>query len=98
MMYIRTSDGKSIINSGFVERFCVVEKPDACLIVASYSADRVVTMARYANRKEADEALDGLLNSLERDSDTAAFTMPDSVIYYGERRKRDAHTRRKGGS
>lgn len=97
-MYIMAGDGKSIIDSSFVERFCIVEKPDACLVVASYSADRAVTMARYANRKEADEAFGELLSGLERDSGTAALEMPDSVLYCGEKRKRDARIKRKGGS
>lgn len=26
-MYILTSDGKSIVDTSFVERFCLVEKP-----------------------------------------------------------------------
>lgn len=97
-MYILTSDRKSIVDSNFVERFCVVEKPDACLIVASYSADRAVTIGRYADWKEADTAFNSLLNNLVGNSDTYAFTMPDSVLYHGEKRKRDARTTRKGGS
>lgn len=48
-MYILISDRKSIVDSAFVERFCIVEKPDACLVVASYSADRAVTIGRYAD-------------------------------------------------
>ena len=96
--YILTSDQKSIVDSSFVERFCIVEKPDACLIVASYSADRAVTIGRYADRKEADAAFSGLLNNLVGNSDTYAFTMPDSVLFHGEKWKRDARTTRKGGS
>ena len=34
-MYIMVPTGMQIINSEFVERFCVVEKPDAALVVAS---------------------------------------------------------------
>lgn len=97
-MYILTSDGKSIVDSSFVERFCIVEKPDACLVVASYSADRAVTIGRYADRKEADSAFSSLLNSLVGNSNTYAFTMLDSVLYHGEKWKRDARTTRKGGS
>lgn len=97
-MYILTSDGKSIVDSSFVERFCIVEKPDACLVVASYSADRAVTIGRYADRKEADSAFRSLFNNLVGNSDTYAFTMPDSVLYHGEKQKRDARTTRKGGS
>lgn len=97
-MYILMSDRKSIVDSAFVERFCIVEKPDACLVVASYSADRAVTIGRYADRKEADAAFSGLLNSLVGNSGTYLFTMPDSVLFHSEERKRDARTKRKGGS
>lgn len=94
-MYILTSDGKSIVDSSFVERFCIVEKPDACLVVASYSADCAVTIGRYADRKEADTAFRSLLNNLVGNSGTYAFTMPDSVLYHGEKWERDARTTRK---
>lgn len=97
-MYILTSDMKSIVDSSFVERFCLVEKPDAVLIVASYSADRAVTIGRYADRKEADAAFSSLLNNLVGNSGVYSFTMPDSVLFHGEKQKRDARTVRKGGS
>lgn len=97
-MYILTSDHKNIVDSGFIERFCIVEKPDACLIVASYSADRAVTIGRYSDRKETDAAFGSLLNNLAEDGDAYAFTMPDSVLSHGEKWKRDARTKRKGGS
>lgn len=97
-MYILTSDMKSIVDSSFVERFCLVEKPDAVLIVASYGANRAVTIGRYADRKEADAAFSSLLSDLVASSDTYSFTMPDSVLFHGEKQKRDARTVRKGGS
>lgn len=97
-MYILTSDMKSIVDSSFVEQFCLVEKSDAVLIVARHSAERAVTIGRYADRKEADAAFSGLLNNLVGRSDTYSFTMPDSVMFHGEKRKRDARTTRKGGS
>lgn len=95
-MYILASDGKSIVDSSFCERFCIVEKTDACLIVASYSAERFVTIGRYADRQEADAALGGILSDLSGGS--RVFYMPDSTLFHGERRKRDARTVRKGGS
>lgn len=97
-MYILTSDMKSIVDSSFVERFCIVEKPDAVLIVASYSAERAVTIGRYADRKEADAAFGSLLNNLIGSGNTYSFTMPDSILYHSEKWKRDARTTRKGGS
>lgn len=97
-MYILTSDGKSILDTSFVERFCIVEKPDAVLIIASYSADRMVTIGKYANRDEADAALAGLYNTLCGNSDYSPYSMPDSTLFHGEKWKRDARTTRKGGS
>ena len=96
MTYIFTSDQKSIIDSSFVERFCLVEKPDACMIVASYSAERMVTVGKYANREEADGVLYNLYRALGMDE--PFFEMPDSVLFHGNTEKRDARTKRKGGS
>lgn len=95
-MYILTSDQKSIVDSGFVERFCLVEKPDACMIVASYSAERMVTIGKYKNREEADNVLYTLYRALGMDE--PFFEMPDSVLFHGCSKKRDARTKRKGGS
>lgn len=94
-MYILTSDKKSIVDSNFVERFCTVEKPDAVLIIASYSVDRAVTIGKYANYQEAKDAFYGLFTCIKSGSD---YEMPDSVLFHGEKQKRDARTKRKGGS
>lgn len=95
-MYILTSDEKSIVDSNFVERFCVVDKPDAVLIIASYSADRAVTVGRYKDRTEANHALFDLYSSLR--CGDAWFDMPDSELFHSEHKKQDARTKRKGGS
>lgn len=95
-MYILTSDQKSIVDSGFVERFCLVEKPDACMIVASYSAERMVTIGKYKDRTEADHALFKLYQALGCGDDR--LDMPDSELFHGERKKKDARVSRKGGS
>ena len=65
-MYIMVPTGMQIINSNFVERFCVVEKPDAALVVASYDRSTVGahTLGRYADVREAQEALGELLVAL----------------------------------
>lgn len=61
-MYILSGDKKQIINSDFVERFCISEKPDAALIVASYDKNaKVVTLARYRDLREAQKVLGELL-------------------------------------
>ena len=95
-MYILTSDQKSIVDSGFVERFCLVEKPDACMIVASYSAERMVTIGKYKDRAEADHALFKLYQALRFGDDR--LDMPDSELFHSERKKKDARVSRKGGS
>lgn len=97
-MYIMVSTGMEIINSEFVERFCVVEKPDAALVVASYDRSTMGarTMGRYADVREAQEALDELLVALA--GGQTCFTLPDSTLYYGERIKKDARVKRRGGS
>lgn len=95
-MYIMTSDRKSIIDASFVERFCLVEKPDAVLIIASYSAERAVTIGKYADREECYGVISSLYNALANDDIT--FYMPDSRLFGEEHIKHDARTKRKGGS
>lgn len=94
-MYILASDQKSVIDSCYVQRFCLVEKPDASLIIASYSADRAVTIGKYA-----DEEAHGVLAELYSALSTGAerYSMPDSRLFGEERWKRDARTKRRGGS
>ena len=96
-MYIVTSDGKQIVSSEYVERFLIVDKPDAKLIVASYSDQRpAVTLGRYANDKESQGAFGQLLSALA--GGQSMFYMPDSILYHGEKIIKDARTKRKGGS
>lgn len=97
-MYILTSDGKTIVDSRFVEKFCVTEKPDAVLIVAGYGSDRAVVLGRFADRQEAEGAFAQLLAALAADESSAPFAMPDSRLTHGEKWKRDARTARRGGS
>ena len=57
-MFFLNEMGCELINSSYVERFCVVKKPDAALIVASYGEERPpVTLGRYADADEAMTAL-----------------------------------------
>lgn len=95
-MWIVTSSGTSLLDTGYVERFCLAEKPDAVLIVASYSAERIVTIGRYADKREATEALMDLYAALA--GDTKAYTMPDSTMFHPELKVKDARTKRRGGS
>lgn len=95
-MYILTGNKKEIIDSRFVERFCLVEKPDAYIIIASYSTEHMVTIGKYGNQAEADEVLDKLYYALAYEDEK--FEMPISSLFYGERAVKDARTKRKGGS
>lgn len=95
-MYILTSDQKTIIDSTYVERICLVEKPDAYLIIASYNPDRAVTIGKYAKKEEAYDVLAQIHRELG--IGTVAYIMPDSALFGGELWIRDSRTRRKGGS
>ena len=96
-MYILAAGGAQIVNTEFVERFCIAKKEDAALIVASYGQERTpVTMARYRDTAEASEALCELLAALS--GGQLSFQMPDSTLYYGEYAKKDARVKRRGGS
>lgn len=93
-MYILA--GKQLINSRFVERFCLVEKNDAVLVVASYNDTRpAVTLSRYKNMHEATGILEELMYALSGGQTT--FSMPDSSLFH-EKIIKDARTKRKGGS
>lgn len=96
-MYIFSENEREIINTDFVERFCISEKPDASLIIASYGAERApVTIGRYKDYNEAKGAFGQLLGALINDH--AYVYMPPSSYYSEEPRVKDARTKRKGGS
>ena len=88
-MYILTGDKKQIINSDFVERFCI--------IVASYDKNaKVVTVARYRDLREAQKVLGELLCAIA--GGQAYYTMPESLLYAEQHISKDARIKRKGGS
>ena len=96
-MYILSGDRKQIINSEFVERICLAEKPDAALIVLSYGCDRPpVTIARYSTLQEAQDVLSDMFYAVSGGQDY--YNMPDSLLYGLEPQKKDSRTKRKGGS
>ena len=96
-MYIMSEDQKQIINADYPERYCLVEKPDAVLVVASYRDDRPpVTLGRYTGQKEARDVMGQMLAALT--GGQAYFHMPESRLYDGARPVKDARTQRKGGS
>ena len=96
-MYIVTADSRQIINSEYPERFCICEKPDAALIVASYSDVRQpVTIGRYRDVDEAVSAMGDLLSAMA--GGQKFFYMPTSLLYWEAATKKDARTKRRGGS
>ena len=96
-MYVMNAMQNAVINSDFVERFCIVEHEDASLVIASYKDTRPpVTLGRYKDKKEAHGVLSELFVALY--GGQCGFTMPDSVLYFEEHPKKDARTKRKGGS
>lgn len=98
-MYILNERQTEIINSDYVERFVVAEKPDAGLCIASYARTgekQCVTIGRYKNLKEAQEALAGLFLAMA--AGETSYRMPPSLYYDEERTVRDARTKRRGGS
>lgn len=98
-MWIVSADEKQALQSDDIQRLVIVQKSDAALIVASYSSGNdlpPVTMGRYRDTKEAKDALFELVNAAA--GGQAVFYMPDTVLFHEELKKRDARTRRKGGS
>lgn len=95
-MYIINPMGTAIYNSEFFERILVVDKPDASLIVGSYTSEREpVTMARY-KRDEARQIVQGIFEAIV--AGEVSYALPDSSLFYEEKHKYDGRTKRKGGS
>lgn len=95
-MWIMTSNGKSLLDTQYVERFNLAEKPESTLIVAGYGEDRVVAVGRYADKREATEVLGDLYAALV--GGAKGYVMPDSAAYHPEQQIKDARVRRRGGS
>ncbi len=96
-MYILSQDGKQLVRAEYPERYCLVEKYDAVLVVASYRDDRPpVTLGRYANLQEAGEALSDLLVALT--GGQGYMSMPLSQLNAAAPIVHDARTKRRGGS
>lgn len=95
-MQILNQQENMIVNSEFAERFLVVKKDDCHLVIASYSESRSpVTLGRYAEQ-EVNSVFGNLYAALM--SNQSGFAMPDSILFATEDHKRDARTKRKGGS
>lgn len=93
-MFFINENGYEIVNTTFVERFCIVEKSDAALIVASYGENRAVTVGRYKDKDEAGVALYDLCAAIDNDapykmlaSSYAAATVRAGNGYHGKKIK-----------
>ncbi len=98
-MFVLNGNGLELVNTAYVERFCIVLKADAALIVASYSKDRAVTLGRYADEDAARDALTRLHLAL---SDNAPFALDTNSTECADNRPRHgyhgAHAQGHGGS
>ena len=96
-MYILNGAKDQIVNLDFVERVCISRKEDAALLVLSYGVENPpVTLSRYKTVAEARDALNDLYLALAGGQDF--YELPESVYYHEENIKKDARTKRKGGS
>lgn len=96
-MYIVNERSGAIVNSNFVSEFYLADTSDSTLIsMRLQNAEKPITLERYKNHEEAMRALFQLVQALEDEQIT--FRMPESLYYLEEHIKKDARTKRKGGS
>lgn len=96
-MFFMSGDGKSLINTDYVERFGINDKEDAYLVVASYGDERKpITLARYLTLNEAMGALVELLRAISNNTEmysmsanTGAYIPPQKKQngYHGKKSK-----------
>ena len=68
-MWFMNRNESEIVNSEYVERFVIVKRDDAVLIVASYGETRMKTLGRYRNEEEAGTALLNLFRAISENSE-----------------------------
>jgi hypothetical protein len=96
-MIIMSQSGKILCNSEYINKYTISDKPDAFLISAGFGGNELpVTLGRYKNAQEAISAMAELAASLG--GGQTLFYMPESIIFAEQEHKRDARTKRKGGS
>lgn len=96
-MYIKDQQEYVIHDTKFIQRFHIVKKTDAWLIISSIEHDKTPdTLGRYFTEAEAKDVLDQLLKALINGDNL--FEMPRSLNQDTYERKKDARTKRKGGS
>lgn len=98
-MYIILTNFRHIVDSRYIARYLIDKKTDAVLITATSSnpADsRPIILGRYKDEKEAESVMGDLLTALLNRQEE--FHMPDSLLYFEQKVKKDARTQRRGGS
>lgn len=96
-MYILNERSGTIANSDFVAEFYLMDTSDSTLLsLRWHGVEKPATLERYRKHDEAMDALCQLFQALE--TDQAAFRMPESLYYFDEHIKKDARTKRRGGS
>lgn len=96
-MWIANSRTGLLVNTRYVTRIILTDTGDCSLVSAVIMGEeRITTLERYKNHKEAAEAASKIYLALAANQDMV--DMPDSGYYYEERRVKDARTKRKGGS
>lgn len=91
-----SQNGRIIVNSEYTDHYSIAAKDDAVLIVAGCHGGRPVTLGRYKEEKEASSALGELYAALI--GGQSGFDMPESRLFAEEYIKKDARTKRRGGS
>lgn len=90
-MWILNQEQTTLTNTETGNRFTITKKEDAVLI---HFGEHVV--GRYFTEHEAREALSSLVTAIDREN--PFFEFPRSLKQDALERKRDARTKRKGGS
>lgn len=97
-MFVLNGMRTELLNTEMVERFLIVEKPDACLIVASYNNERPpVTIARYTTISEAIESLGDLSRAIsEEDQSYSMYASTGVNIKCNSRPQNGYHGKKRG--
>lgn len=90
-MWVLNQGGTTLVNTHTNNRFTITEQSDAVLIMFASHC-----IARYYTLAEAKENLVCLFNALLQEEE--CYEMPRSLKQDTFERKRDARTKRKGGS
>lgn len=96
-MHILNDRKGVIVDSRSVAEFFLTDTSDSTLLsLRWFGTEEPQTFERYRDRKEARDALGQLFCALSEGK--ATWILPESTYYFDEHIKRDARTKRKGGS